>query len=705
MTKSTTKRALLLSVISMIVCLSMLVGSTFAWFTDKATTGVNKIVSGNLDISLEMLVGGKWVPAEGQTLGFVDEEGNVLNDILWEPGCSYLLQPFRITNNGNLALKFDVVVSGISGDLKLAEVIEYGVPLGDVNNPQFVSMGNLLDFNSLFSAIEESGLTVLQPKESLDTESDKITFHMKEEAGNEYQGLTLSGMSITVVATQLNYENDSFGPDYDKDAEWPLVMTDDAAIVANVLAQNQDAKIILNGDVTLDGVTEIAGEKLIDLNGNALTVTEEKGITVPENATLTVDNGTIAYTGSDIAPIFVQSNSVVNIEDGAVFDITSTAVAGQWSQASAVYVNSGSNSTVNINGGIINVTGDNAIGVYANYAGGGNHTVNLNGGVINVNGTGAIGMDVVSTNTINLNGGVINVKGTGAVAFNVGQSQGQPTVVTGNGQTTVNLYEGTTLCYEDENDAAQFEGVAMTVNQAKVLTGTEEEVKNELDRIIKENDSALVELPKGDYTLPSVAGKDVTIVGDKDTVIDTTNGISGTTGAKLTFKGVTLEFKDSTDYQGFTHSSGVVFEDCVINGTMFLYSNTEFINCTFNADGNYNVWTYGSNATFTGCTFNTQGRAILVYNGGEVHATVTVNDCTFNATETYSSPKAAIEVGASDDANSPTRGDTTYKLVINNCTADADHFFANKSTSNLWGNKNSMDQDHLDVVLDGVDVY
>lgn len=47
MNSKSTKRALLVSALSLVVCLAMLVGTTFAWFTDTATTGVNKIVSGN----------------------------------------------------------------------------------------------------------------------------------------------------------------------------------------------------------------------------------------------------------------------------------------------------------------------------------------------------------------------------------------------------------------------------------------------------------------------------------------------------------------------------------------------------------------------------------------------------------------------------------------------------------------------------------
>ncbi|MDD6203513.1 MAG: TasA family protein, partial [Firmicutes bacterium] len=86
-----TKRALLLSVMAMLVCVAMLVGTTFAWFTDSASTAVNKIQAGKLDVALEMYDGTNWVSAEGKVLQFkvngaIPAEGT---QILWEPGCTY----------------------------------------------------------------------------------------------------------------------------------------------------------------------------------------------------------------------------------------------------------------------------------------------------------------------------------------------------------------------------------------------------------------------------------------------------------------------------------------------------------------------------------------------------------------------------------------------------------------------------------------
>ena len=84
-----TKRALLTSVMALVMCVVMLVGTTFAWFTDTASTAVNKIVAGNLDVELQMKdSGGNWVKAEGKTLNWVKDEVDENKKVLWEPGCT-----------------------------------------------------------------------------------------------------------------------------------------------------------------------------------------------------------------------------------------------------------------------------------------------------------------------------------------------------------------------------------------------------------------------------------------------------------------------------------------------------------------------------------------------------------------------------------------------------------------------------------------
>ena len=210
--KKTTKRALLSSVMAIVLCLAMLIGTTFAWFTDSASTAVNKIQAGNLEIELQMKNNdGEWVNAEGKTLPFL-VEGKIPakgTQILWEPGCTYYVPEVRVVNKGNLAVKFEYVngLLGVTG--KLAEVLE----------PVFKTP---VDANGEEVNIEPE---ILKPGEASPAWS--FGYHMLETAGNEYQNATATGMCLTVVATQATYENDSNGNTYDENADYTIHVNKD----------------------------------------------------------------------------------------------------------------------------------------------------------------------------------------------------------------------------------------------------------------------------------------------------------------------------------------------------------------------------------------------------------------------------------------------------------------------------------------------
>ena len=190
-----TKRALLTSVLALLMCVTMLVGATFAWFTDTASTAVNKIQAGTLDIQLLDESGNS---LEGQTLAWQKAAGHESDEVLWEPGCTYQLQPIVIKNNGNLALKYKIVITGIQGDAELNNAIEW-----TITN---TSATTALDEDRPLAAGASDTLT--------------IKGHMKESAGNEYQGLTIDGIGITVFATQYTHESDSYDNQYDKYAQY-----------------------------------------------------------------------------------------------------------------------------------------------------------------------------------------------------------------------------------------------------------------------------------------------------------------------------------------------------------------------------------------------------------------------------------------------------------------------------------------------------
>ena len=222
MKKNTTKRSLLASVLALVMCVTMLVGTTFAWFTDSASTAVNKIESGTLHVDIVDKDGNS---LDGKTLSFKNVNGDT--NILWEPGATFNLDSFRIVNTGKLALKYKVIINGVNGNAKLLEAIDFTVKIGDAEKVALADWEGIL---------LPEGKTATTDNEVVGT-TDFITISgtMKKEAGNEYQGLSIDGIGITVVATQYTYENDSNGNTYDQNAPIVNVTPENAQSVLDKL--------------------------------------------------------------------------------------------------------------------------------------------------------------------------------------------------------------------------------------------------------------------------------------------------------------------------------------------------------------------------------------------------------------------------------------------------------------------------------------
>ena len=210
------KSALLLSFTSLLLCFAMLAGSTFAWFTDTATTGVNQIKSGNLKVDIQNKEGNS---LNGKTLKWVVNEQVSESNVLWEPNCTYKLESFKIVNQGNLALKYQITINGITGDAKLLEAIEFTAKIGN----------DKIALDQLTGAILPKGAAVKDATKEVVEKTELITIsgHMKQEAGNQYQNLTIDGIGITVVATQYTYEKDSISDQYDANADYTIQVNKD----------------------------------------------------------------------------------------------------------------------------------------------------------------------------------------------------------------------------------------------------------------------------------------------------------------------------------------------------------------------------------------------------------------------------------------------------------------------------------------------
>ena len=391
--RKSTKRALLGSVMAMVLCLVTLVGATFAWFTDTASTGVNKIQAGNLDVQLVDENGNS---LEGKTLEFKKAANAAEGEaVLWEPGCTYELPAVYVKNNGNLALKYKVTITGINGSAKLNDVIDWTINDADLSAD-----------HSLAAGATSEALT--------------IKGHMKESAGNEYMNESIDGIAITVAATQDTVENDSFGNTYDKDAEYPIVAMDTLQELINNATEPVSAKLEGNiagsltvpqgKEVTLDlnGFTLTGGDShailnhgtlcIKDSSGNGKIVASKANTSALRNAAVCViDGGTFTRAaGVDNKWHTVENFGTMTFNGGKVIaeDGQSFAIVNGWN-----YINPGEQkATMTINN-IEMKAGPNGL---KNCAGG---TLTMNGGILHC--TGYWGLSNDSTGVATINGGEI----------------------------------------------------------------------------------------------------------------------------------------------------------------------------------------------------------------------------------------------------------------------------------------------------------
>lgn len=303
-----TKRALVSSTLAILMCVAMLIGTTFAWFTDTASTGVNKIQAGNLDIELQMKDNdGKWVNAEGKILPFL-VEGKIPADgtqILWEPGCTYYVPEVRVLNKGNLAVKFEYIPEALGVTGKLAEVLE-------------LVFKTPVDANGEEVNIEPE---ILKPGEASPEWS--FGYHMLESAGNEYQNATATGICVTVVATQATYEKDSIDDQYDKDAEYPISVTTGDELQAIVSNATAPVNIVLTNSITTNNFV-IPADKDVTLDLNGRTVTNAGSHTILNKGHLTLTDSSADKSGQIIslkgntAALRNGDNAVCVVEGGTI---------------------------------------------------------------------------------------------------------------------------------------------------------------------------------------------------------------------------------------------------------------------------------------------------------------------------------------------------------------------------------------------------
>ena len=663
--KRATKRALLTSVMALVMCVVMLVGTTFAWFTDTASTGVNKIQAGNLDVDI---IGEDGKSLDGMTLSF--KNVNDKTDILWEPGATFFTQGFQIVNKGNLALKYKVVVSGTTGDAKLLEAIDFAVVTDDTKKDaeavSFAEEGKLLNKGDTApeSAVTDTGAKAYY----------YLRGHMKEEAGNEYKNLTMDGISITVYATQYTHENDSFGPDYDKNATYYPVLN--AAGMKDALVNGGNIKVDANVDpsealvATKDTTIDMNGKTIANIND----VWEKNPkswslISARESADLTITgNGTFAAKENDCYAVDVQDGATVTIENGTFIG-----------NIHAVYVLKG---TAYIKGGFYSVQQK-----YPDAAKADEFVLNC----LDENYKDNKSANIIVTGGTFVNFNPADCWAEGARTNFVAPGYSVISETKANGDVWYTVVKGT--------------GVVPST-QESLNDGIKDSTNKDVTVVMPANSSLTLDNGIANSSGSDNKARDITFVGDGTQTVDVITNAVNAEGGQLNYqRGSTFTFENMTIQAGEGSFDGVVcdeltYKNCTIKGKLTLYGKATFINCTFeNTMANqYSIWTWGgTDVTFEGCTFNTNGKAILLY--GQATASnptnLVVNNCIFNDRNNGTAGKAAIEIG--NDYNA------TYTLTINDITVNG--FADGKNTnSKLWANKNSMDAAHLTVTIDGTKV-
>lgn len=382
MNKKYTKRALFGSVIALVLCCAMLVGTTFAWFTDTASSAGNKIEAGTLKVDLEVLnkETGKWESVANMTDPIFDYDN-------WEPGYTEV-KLLQVVNEGSLALKWKAKLVANVQLSSLANVIDVYVNDGAKTYPadraefeaSYTRVGTLAEF---VNTIEDTTTGNIPAGEG-NRETLGIAFKMQESAGNIYQGMDLGGaFDITIVATQDTVEEDSFDNQYDADAEFPVA----DVITATDLLNGESSIIAADSNVTIDlsdaenaeySTTE--GAAFMQNNGGSVVV---NGANTNVTAGSAANYGAIAHGGETVYNDFVlnsngggigaTSAAKVVYNSGSVY-VDSASTSGRY-----IFYAEGAGTEITINGGDFSWDkADNQKRAYI-YAGAGT-TVYVNGG-------------------------------------------------------------------------------------------------------------------------------------------------------------------------------------------------------------------------------------------------------------------------------------------------------------------------------------
>ncbi len=604
MTKQkTTKRALLLSALSLLLCVSMLVGSTFAWFTDSVTSSGNIIKSGDLDVEMYWAEGDEDPAAAAYKNA---AEGAIFQSELWEPGYTEA-KHIKVANVGTLALKYQMRILANGVVSQLADVIDVyyfdtATQLTRSNYATGTKLGTLSQVlnnanANAISAIIAGSLTA----EGTENDSKTITIalHMQESAGNEYQNLSIgSDFSIQLLATQYTSEDDSFGNTYDNGSDFVPMETPVATVYALSPAK-------------LKGITAGATGATLD-TGYSFQPVETYGQAMASKHSW-AHADFFVYADADVPAESMALAGYYNAFNGLEFGGQTLSESNWIALTSPADIAAGKENGVRL----INAMGVNV--PYNMVCQFGNDGTGFLCGAVDLTGAN-------SGTTITVELRLYETYPEGECPADHGGHSSK------NCETGEYIVAGTTTYTFPEKPLTVKSSAELT---AAVAAGATDIV-----------------LADGTYEITGCENKTLNISGTKNAIIIPTAGESPSDGAgvdasfggsTITFNGVTIK-SNGYDYSGWSYMTGV-YNNCYIDGAYTTINNSHaFNNCTFKTNGY--VWTWGANVDFNGCTFTGDSRAILAHGGSST--VININDCDFEATEkghTYGGDwTAAVEI-------------------------------------------------------------
>ena len=658
MTAKSTKKALALSLISLVVCVSMLVGTTFAWFTDSVTSANNIIRSGNLDVELEY-------STDLTNWNTVTSSTNVFKDgALWEPGYTEVVY-LRVSNHGSLALKYQLGVNIVSekkgvnqaGEtFKLSDSIMYGVEGVDAAyTDRAAAVTAVTDVSTVLSeSFNTKGTLLAKTAGEADYPADTLAMvvYMPETVGNEanHDGNTVPeiNLGIKLVATQYTVEEDSFDELYDENAIHYDVRVSTADELYNAVANaGKDTVIAIDGNVVLNKALSKAGLDSI------------KFVAFSDDATLDQATYNMHFSG---AKVTFEGLTLTHGEKAyGNGGQTSTAFA-VWEANEVSYVDCTFNRSV----GTIHAAKHSFIGCTFN-------------GVDNPGNTKSeYPLYICDGKDYEVTDCVFNCTNRGAILFYNDGGNGVDTLNITNtkflgdiidDKTAVEIHNNSTTQVYNVNIKNATVGDGIVNGLYRIKPANKGEVNVTVDGLTKaaqvsdqtELTAALsagnknIILDAGNYSLPTLSGKNgITIDGAEGATIvgDNNTGFGGNFGSDNTFNN--LDFTANTNGVRYSYAQGgtTTFNNCTFagdstygfhidesGGATFIFNNCtfsgfnafagdlqkiEFNNCTFLNNGNYghtNIW---STAYLKDCTFGdktsigTRGdNAHIFFNGVE----------------------------------------------------------------------------------------